>query len=227
MDASPSDCPLERWRERARIDGSAAKEKLRLGVEAALIELGAGFLENPANADLRDALITGKLTRQAYYEELLRLVYRLIFLFAAEDRGLLHTPNAPDATRKAYRQGYAVGRLRERCTRNTSLDRHHGLGRPAGAFRRPCQGRDASRAGGARRALHPLEPRRLDPVPHRQRPPAQGHLASLLVPARRTAHDPRELARHANRGTRIGLRKLARTHPRRAYGDPQLRVRRG
>ena len=125
MDASPSDCPLERWCERGRIDGSAAKEKLRLGVEAALIELGAGFLENPANADLRDALITGKLTRQAYYEELLRLVYRLIFLFAAEDRGLLHTPNAPDATRKAYRQGYAVGRLRERCTRNTSLDRHH------------------------------------------------------------------------------------------------------
>ena len=125
MDASPSDCPLERWRERGRIEGSAAKEKLRLGVEAALLELGAGFLENPANDDLRDALITGKLTRQAYYEELLRLVYRLIFLFAAEDRGLLHTPIAPDAARKAYRHGYAVGRLRERCTRNTSLDRHH------------------------------------------------------------------------------------------------------
>ena len=125
MDASPSDCPLERWRERARIDGSAAKEKLRLGVEAALIELGAGFLENPANDDLRDAFQTGKLTRQAYYEELLRLVYRLIFLFAAEDRDLLHIPNAPDTARKAYRHGYAVGRLRERCTRNTSLDRHH------------------------------------------------------------------------------------------------------
>ena len=125
MDASPSDCPLERWRERGRIDGSAAKEKLRLGVEAALIELGAGFLENPANDHLRDALITGKLTRQAYYEELLRLVYRLIFLFAAEDRNLLHIPNAPDIARKAYRHGYAVGRLRERCTRNTSLDRHH------------------------------------------------------------------------------------------------------
>ena len=125
MDASPSDCPLERWRERGRIDGSAAKEKLRLGVEAALIELGAGFLENPANADLRDALQAGKLTRQAYYEEMLRLVYRLIFLFAAEDRDLLHTPNAPDTVRKAYRHGYSVSRLRERCTRNTSLDRHH------------------------------------------------------------------------------------------------------
>ncbi len=123
--ASPSDCPLERWRERGRSDGSAAKEKLRLGVEAALLELGAGFLENSANGDLRDALQTGKLTRQAYYEELLRLVYRLIFLFAAEDRSLLHTPNAPDTARKAYRHGYSVSRLRERCTRNTSLDRHY------------------------------------------------------------------------------------------------------
>ena len=124
-DASPSDCPLERWRERGRIDGSAAKDKLRLGVEAALRELGAGFLENPANGDLRDALRTGKLTRQAYYEELLRLVYRLIFLFAAEDRGLLHIPNAPNTARNAYRHGYSVSRLRERCIRNTALDRHH------------------------------------------------------------------------------------------------------
>ena len=125
MEASPSDCPLERWRERGRIDGSAAKDKLRLGVEAALRELGAGFLENPANGDLRDALRTGKLTRQAYYEELLRLVYRLIFLFAAEDRGLLHIPNAPNTARNAYRHGYSVSRLRERCIRNTALDRHH------------------------------------------------------------------------------------------------------
>ena len=125
LDASPSDCPLERWRERGRIDGSVAKDRLRLGVEAALRELGAGFLENPANGDLRDALRTGKLTRQAYYEELLRLVYRLIFLFAAEDRGLLHIPNAPSTARNAYRHGYSVSRLRERCIRNTALDRHH------------------------------------------------------------------------------------------------------
>ena len=125
IDASPSDCSLEIWRERGRIDGSAAKEKLRLGVEYALRELGRGFLENPANSDLRDALQTGKLTPQAYFEELLRLVYRLILLFAAEDRGHLHVPNASDAARKAYRHGYSVGRLRERCTRHASLDRHH------------------------------------------------------------------------------------------------------
>ena len=119
-----TDCALERWKERGRIDGSAAKDKLRLGVEAALLEFGRGFLEHPANADLRAKFQSGELTRQAFFEELLRLVYRLIFLFAAEDRNLLHSPGTSDAARKAYRAGYGLDRLRERCTKNHALDRH-------------------------------------------------------------------------------------------------------
>ena len=55
----------------------------------------------------------------------MRLVYRLIFLFAAEDCGLLHAPGAAALARETYRNGYSVGRLRERCTKNASLDRHH------------------------------------------------------------------------------------------------------
>ena len=121
----PRECALERWRERGRMDGSAAKEKLRLGVEAALGELGQGFLEDPANAELRKSLRTGRLTRQSYYQQLLRLVYRLIFLFAAEDRDLLHIPGTRNPARKAYRGGYSVGRLRERCTRQSAFDRYH------------------------------------------------------------------------------------------------------
>lgn len=121
---SPSDCPLERWKERSRLDGAAAKDNLRLGVEAALIELGRGFIQHPNNSDLREKFQTGELKRQAFYEELLRLVYRLIFLFAAEDRGLLHAPNTPDNARKAYVGGYSLHRLRERCVRNGSLDKN-------------------------------------------------------------------------------------------------------
>ena len=121
---SPSDCPLERWKERSRLDGAAAKDNLRLGVEAALIELGRGFIQHPNNTDLREKFQTGELKRQAFYEELLRLVYRLIFLFAAEDRDLLHAPNTPDNARKAYVGGYSLHRLRERCVRNGSLDKN-------------------------------------------------------------------------------------------------------
>jgi hypothetical protein len=121
---SPSDCPLERWKERSRLDGAAAKDNLRLGVEAALIELGRGFIQHPNNTDLREQFQSGELKRQAFYEELLRLVYRLIFLFAAEDRDLLHAPNTPDNARKAYVGGYSLHRLRERCVRNGSLDKN-------------------------------------------------------------------------------------------------------
>lgn len=123
-DSLPSDCALEHWRDAGRIEGTAAREKLRNGVEAALIELGQGLIEHPANAELRTLLSQGNLTRQAYFEELLRLVYRLIFLFAAEDRNLLHTPGAPQTAVRAYAQGYSVSRLRERCTRRTSWDKN-------------------------------------------------------------------------------------------------------
>jgi hypothetical protein len=119
-----SDCSLERWRDRGRTEGVAAREKLRLGVEAALCELGQGFIENPKNELLRQALRDGSLTRQSFFEELLRLVYRLIFLFAAEDRNLLHDPDATLEARRVYAEGYSLGRLRERSIRRVAWDRH-------------------------------------------------------------------------------------------------------
>jgi hypothetical protein len=123
-DAAVSDCALERWRERGRTDGVAARDKLRQGVEAALLELGQGFIENPANGALRQALTDGALTGHAYFEQLLRVIYRLIFIFAAEDRGLLHPAGTSDQARRVYAEGYSLARLRERSMRRTAWDRH-------------------------------------------------------------------------------------------------------
>jgi hypothetical protein len=126
LDGSPpSDCPLERWREKGKQEGVVAREKLREGVEAALALLGQGAIEHRDNAALREALASGGLSPQAFYEELLGTVYRLIFLFAAEDRKLLHPPETPEAARRAYAAGYRVGRLRERAVHRTSWSRHH------------------------------------------------------------------------------------------------------
>jgi len=123
-DAAVLDCALERWRERGRTDGVAARDKLRQGVEAALLELGQGFIQNPANGALRQALTEGTFSKHAYFEEMLRIVYRLIFLFAAEDRGLLHPPGASELARRGYAEGYSLARLRERSMRRTAWDRH-------------------------------------------------------------------------------------------------------
>ena len=115
----PADCLLEQWTKKAADDGTRALDKLRGGVEHAIETLGAGFLAHPANGELREALRTGGIDRQDYYRELLRLVYRLIFVFAAEDRRddetgreILLDPAAPEDAVARYRRFYSSARLR-------------------------------------------------------------------------------------------------------------------
>src|SRR5690606_39533562 len=97
------------------------------GVARPLRELGTGFLEYPANESLRAAITAGELTTEAYFQELLRLVYRLLFLLTAEDRNLLHPPEATEEQRRIYREGYSLARLRERAARRRDGDRHSDL----------------------------------------------------------------------------------------------------
>ena len=120
-------CPLEAWREASKEQGTRARDKLRQGVEEALLALGQGFLSEAANQPLRDALASGTLDRSAYFQQLLRLVYRLIFLLTIEERGLLHPADAsPDAV-KLYADGYSLRRLRERARKRRAFDRHTDL----------------------------------------------------------------------------------------------------
>ena len=120
----------ETWRNDGQREGARVREGLRTGVEAALVTLGEGFLKHSANEPLRRALITGELKRHAYFEELLRLVYRLIFLFAVEERDLLHpADDSPEAAaaRRIYADGYSARRLRERCLRRVARDAYDDL----------------------------------------------------------------------------------------------------
>lgn len=127
VDAAPSDCPLERWRDAGREAGAKARDRLGLGVEEALKELGTGFIEHLANSSMRETIQSGTLTPQALYEELLRLVYRLIFLFTTEDRGLLHDPKAGEAAKVLYAEGYSLARLRTLAARRAARDLNHDL----------------------------------------------------------------------------------------------------
>lgn len=123
--APASDCALERWRDTGQREGVAARDRLRDGVEAALLALGNGFLSRSENAALRQRLHAGSLPLPEFFGQLLRLIYRLIFLLAAEDRNLLHLPGAALSVRKLYAEGYSVSCLRDRAVRRASWDRHH------------------------------------------------------------------------------------------------------
>ena len=124
---NPADCPLEVWRNTAQEDGIRARERLRIGVTLALRALGTGFLAHPANASLRHRLETGELTTQAYFEQLLRLVYRFIFLATIEDRELIFAPDACTEAKARYQAGYSLARLRRLAARRRSYDRHSDL----------------------------------------------------------------------------------------------------
>ena len=126
-DGKPSGCILETWRAQAHKTGERALQNLRSGVADALRSLGNGFLQHADNSGLRAALRSGALTPEDWFRQLLGLVYRLLFLFTVEERGLLHAPDAAEAQRAVYAQGYSLARLRERALRRRHYDRHRDL----------------------------------------------------------------------------------------------------
>ena len=108
---------LERWRSLGIKAGERALDELRVGMEKTISSLGTGLIAHPANTSLREALrkgaAQGGLDTEAFYHELLRLAYRLIFLFVAEDREVLLDPKAPAEAKKRYAEHYSTRRLRE------------------------------------------------------------------------------------------------------------------
>lgn len=121
--APATDCVLERWREAGTKEGEVARDRLADQVKEALKLLGSGFLE--ANPDLTARLQSGEVNLTDWFNELLRLVYRLIFLMVAEDRNLLHPRNSQANARQLYADGYGLAHLRAQCFRGATWDRHH------------------------------------------------------------------------------------------------------
>ena len=124
-----SDCPLERWRDAGAKTGEVALRHLAANVHDTLLALGNGFLEHPANNDLRQRLGSGALALSSavgdghsFFSQLLRLVYRLIFLLAAEDRDLLHPSDTEAPLRDLYALGYSASSLRDRAVRRAAWD---------------------------------------------------------------------------------------------------------
>ncbi|MBM4300230.1 MAG: hypothetical protein FJ121_01685 [Deltaproteobacteria bacterium] len=117
----PETCWLEQWTKLAEEQGTRALGDLRQGVEQALRILGEGFTSHSKNLALRERLRSGETSLTDFHGQLLRVVYRLIFLFVAEDRtieglALLHPRDGSEAARLArerYAAHYSTGRLRD------------------------------------------------------------------------------------------------------------------
>ncbi|WP_397385656.1 Eco57I restriction-modification methylase domain-containing protein, partial [Prosthecobacter sp.] len=125
--ASSSDCIWEKWKSEGHAQGLRIRDGLRDGVQEALLILGTGFITHRENDSLRLRLHDGVLTKEDYFQQLLRLIYRCLFLFCSEERDLLHPQDASTTARQAYATGYSLRRLRTRSLRQSAHDPHGDL----------------------------------------------------------------------------------------------------
>ncbi|WP_405581679.1 Eco57I restriction-modification methylase domain-containing protein [Streptomyces sp. NBC_01092] len=130
--AAASSCWLEKWRTEAIASGTRALDHHRDGVQKAITTLGTGFLKHPDNAELRRDLDVDD-----FHAALLRMAYRLIFLFVAEDRDALHPPEATEQARLRYAKYFSTARLRQQANRRRGTahtDLHAALNITLGAL---------------------------------------------------------------------------------------------
>jgi hypothetical protein len=125
-DGQPHQCVIEQWHVEGATVGTRVLGELSTGVKHSIEALGRGFLAHPANDALRTALASGQLDKQEYYRQLLRLVYRFLFLFVTESRGLLLDPAAPRRVRDLYHDHYSATRL-QTLAGTTRGNRHRDL----------------------------------------------------------------------------------------------------
>ena len=127
-ESNAQDCGLEKYYQQGLDQGGRVREHLREGVEECIKGLGTAFLKHPESESLRQKLSDGRLDTAAYYRQLVRLVYRLLFLMVAEERRLIFPEEAAASPeQRVYRDNYSISKLRDRAERYYRGDTHSDL----------------------------------------------------------------------------------------------------
>lgn len=109
-------CLLEKYYQDSIETGNRIRDGLSQAVKESLVALGNGLLNQPENVALREAYQNGQLTAYELNHQLLRLIYRLLFLIVTEERDLVYdSANNSDEqkrNRDIYYRYYSLARLR-------------------------------------------------------------------------------------------------------------------
>ena len=125
---SVAECLIERYHQESLESGARIREGLSSAVEKAILDFGNGLLSNLDNNALRSVITKGDLSASDYYQQLLRLIYRLLFLMVIEERDLVFPARARTEQRNIYRDFYSVTRLRRLSENRYLVDqRRHDL----------------------------------------------------------------------------------------------------
>lgn len=107
-----SESLIERYHQDSLDSGARIRDGLSKAVEQAIRDFANGFLSHRENEALRQLIRDGQLAPETYYQHLLRLIYRLLFLLVIEERDLIFPPSASRQQRDIFRSYYSVERLR-------------------------------------------------------------------------------------------------------------------
>ena len=109
---------IEKYHQDALDSGSRIRDGLSAAVKYSIEALANGFLKHLANVTLREECSSRRMTGDTYYKNLLRLIYRLLFLMVIEERDLIYPKNADRKKRDIYYNFYSLARLRKLCEKN-------------------------------------------------------------------------------------------------------------
>ena len=118
--AGDEPCVMERWFNMSIESGNRIRAGLSEAVQRAMERIGSAAVKGEKNTALRQAFETGELDAVKFNKELIHFIYRLLFLFIIEDRGLVYQipdPDHPDYARlcrhqEIYTRHYAASRFR-------------------------------------------------------------------------------------------------------------------
>lgn len=116
-------CVMERWFNMSIESGNRIRNGLSRAVQTTMETIGNALLtsEGESNDALRRAFIDGTMNAAQLNKELIHFIYRLLFLFIIEERGLVYqipdSIDAPDYKQQCqwqdiYKKYYAASRLR-------------------------------------------------------------------------------------------------------------------
>lgn len=116
-------CVMERWFNMSIESGNRIRNGLSRAVQTTMETIGNAVLtsEGEGNAALREAFTRGTMDAAQLNKELIHFIYRLLFLFIIEERGLVYQiPDSPDDPdykqlcqwQDIYKKFYAASRLR-------------------------------------------------------------------------------------------------------------------
>jgi hypothetical protein len=110
-----ADSLIEAYHQDSLDSGARIREGLSEAVETAIRTLADGFLNHPANILLLEEIDRGKIKPNDFYQYMLRLIYRLLFLMVIEERHLIYPNGTKQRNRDIYYKYYSVTQLRKRC----------------------------------------------------------------------------------------------------------------